>query len=249
MKAKFFSITSPEGMTPEEGIAYAARVSSPQNQDKHDTAAKLLRYCLRNGHWSPFEMADFTIEIETSRAIMAQILRHKSFSFQEFSQRYAVAGKGHEPIEIRMKHEGGNRQGSGEVDEELSKAANEMADNNQEFYNGLIQLGAAPESARFDLTLATTTTAYMKGPIRSWITYFWQRLDGHAQKEHRDLAGLAFKIFEEHFPAIAEMVVAGRSRYVEREQIEQIIAYLGGDFAVEQGHLAGEHIKYLRSII
>lgn len=222
MKAELVAITKPVGglsnLTPEEFIAYQARVSSPQNQDNHDTALRLLAYCLKNGHWSVFETVDVTFEIETSRAIMAQILRHWSFRFQEFSQRYATAGA-HEPIEIRHKHKDGNRQGSSDVDYELTAYAASAASDSFGDYEHLLNLGAAPECARFVLPLSTTTRAYMKGSVRSWITYFWQRLDPHAQKEHRDLARIMFHQFEQPFPNIAKLVEGGRMRYVANDPL------------------------------
>lgn len=238
MKATLVSYTHPIGdlghLTPEEFIAYQARVSSPQNQDKHDTAFKLLSYCLRNGHWSVFDMVDVTFEIETSRAIMAQVLRHWSFRFQEFSQRYATVGDC-QPVEIRVKHEGGNRQGSAEVDYELSAYAASATGDSFGDYQHLLNLGAAPECARFVLPLATTTRAYMKGSVRSWITYFWQRLDGHAQKEHRELAELIFAKFKVLFPAMAQLVTEGRMRYLSDEDMAILEEAKQGKLKLEAG--------------
>jgi thymidylate synthase (FAD) len=233
MKASFAAVTQTSirhekedrVLTPQEFIAYEARISSPHRQHLHESAENLLRYCLVNSHWSPFDMVDLTVEIETSRGIMAQILRHWSFRFQEFSQRYAdplAAGLGFEPVEMRLKHEGGNRQGSGEAHTALTCSAQELIAESGHNYASLIAAGVAPECARFVLTLATTTRGFMKGSVRSWMTYFWQRLDGHAQKEHRDLAWLAFDVFEEQFPLLAKIVLEGKPTYVDRSSIDYI---------------------------
>lgn len=237
MKASFASITTPSIrhetedriLTAEEFIAYQARVSSPHRQHLHESAEDLIRYCLVNSHWSIFDMVDVTFEIETSRAVMAQILRHHSFRFQEFSQRYAdpqKAGLGYELVEIRKKHKGGNRQGSGEPDELLTQAAQEFVASSAYDYASLIENGASPETARFVLSLATTTRGFMKGSARSWITYFWQRLDSHAQDEHRDLAWEDFNLFKQHFPICSKIVEGGRSVYVDREKIMAIIGQM-----------------------
>lgn len=223
MNAKLVAVTQPtvmddQGrmMTPEEFIAYTARVSNPSNQHNHSTALRLLEYLITKSHWSPFEMVDITMRIETNRAIMAQILRHKSFSFQEFSQRYSSVDKEtlwESPI-MRKKHIGGNRQGSSdEVDVDLTNKTAHTQALLMSAYNELIKQGIAPECARMVLPLSTPTTAYMKGPVRSWITYFWQRLDPHAQKEHRDLAKLMFEEFKLVCPNIAELVLRGRPKY------------------------------------
>lgn len=220
MKSEIVSITKPIKadlleLTPEQFIVYQARVSSPNNQLNHDTGAGLLRYCLMNGHWSVFDMVDVTFEIVTSRAIMAQVLRHSSFKFQEFSQRYAeVKDFDFSDLEIRMKHEGGNRQGSGELNQEMTHASYQVIINNSLMYSFLVEDGAAPESARMVLPLCTPTRAYMKGSVRSWITYFWQRRSAHAQKEHRDLANSIFAQFAEHFPLCASIADAGQMKYV-----------------------------------
>ena len=220
MKSEIISITKPIQadlleLSPEQFIVYQARVSSPNNQHNHDTGAGLLRYCLQNGHWSVFDMVDVTFEIVTSRAIMAQILRHSSFKFQEFSQRYAeVKDFDFSDLEIRLKHEGGNRQGSGEVCAILTGNADTSAFYAAEAYDWMITRGAAPESARMVLPLCTPTRAYMKGSVRSWITYFWQRRSAHAQKEHRDLANSIFGQFAEYFPLCASIADAGQMKYV-----------------------------------
>lgn len=223
MKSEIISITKPtkaDLLTPEQFIVFQARVSSPHNQHNHDTGEGLLRYCLQNGHWSVFDMVDVTFEIHTSRAIMAQILRHSSFKFQEFSQRYAkvkVKDLDFSDLELRFKHEGGNRQGSGEVSDQATWSAQELIFDCVREYNELIGDGIAPESARMVLPLCTPTRAYMKGSVRSWITYFWQRRSAHAQKEHRDLANSIFAQFSEHFPLCAAIADAGQMKYVLNE--------------------------------
>jgi len=204
--------TIPEARTAEELIAYCARVSSPQNQADHDTAPRLLAYCIRNRHWSVFEQAGFTVEIKTSRAIAQQILRHRSFTFQEFSQRYAVAAE-FEPVELRRQGER-NRQGGEEVisvpdqidhpDEELFEVRDRAIAMAVDAYETLIGAGVAKECARMVLPLCTATTLYMTGTVRSWIHYLDQRLDAHAQKEHRLVAREVAKVFSEHFPSIAQ---------------------------------------------
>lgn len=215
---KIIAITRPEPphekLTPEEWMVYQARISSPQNQHNHKTGHWLLKYCLRNGHWSVFDMVDVTMEIKTTRAIMAQVLRHHSFRFQEFSQRYAAMSEEFPPVEIRLKHEDGNRQGSAAVCDKLTQRAQECIALSGSQYDLMLAEGAAPESARFLLPLATPTTAYMKGSVRSWITYFWQRCDHHAQKEHRDVAYACLAAFKEHFPLCHALVVGGRMSYV-----------------------------------
>jgi len=224
MKSEIVSITKPVkadllDITPEEFIVYQARVSSPNNQHNHDTGEKLLRYCLQNGHWSVFDMVDVTFEIHTSRAIMAQILRHSSFRFQEFSQRYAeVTDFDFSDLEIRLKHDEGNRQGSGEANPAMTFAAQPVIRNNALMYSFLVGDNAAPESARMILPLCTPTKAYMKGSVRSWITYFWQRRSAHSQKEHRDLANSIFTQFAEHFPLCAKLADEGKMQYVLNEE-------------------------------
>jgi thymidylate synthase (FAD) len=213
-ETKLISISqSVDGMTAEESIAYMARVSSP-NQRTED-AEKLLIYCLRHGHYSIFEMADMCVEIHTSRAIMAQVLRHKSFSFQEFSQRYsAVPEVDWSHVEMRRSGSS-NRQSSLERCEGSTIAAEHFCAGMENNYLNLIEAGIAPETARMLLPLATPTRAYMKGSVRSWITYFWQRLPDTTQKEHRDLAEEVFVIFEQQFPVIAGLVKKYKPAIIE----------------------------------
>ena len=195
-------------LTAEELTVYIARVSNPTNQTNTDTAPKLLAYCIRNGHWSVFEHVHMTIEIETSLAIAMQIIRHWGARFQMFSQRYSEVDKLGNLYEIpilRMKAKEGNRQGSAEdapYEIQLSQA------NTREYltmnYKSLLDAGVAPESARFYLPECTKTRLYMTGNLRSWIHYLTQRLDAHAQKEHRDVAESILVHFKRQFPITYE---------------------------------------------
>ena len=194
-----------EGLkTAEDLIVYAARVSNPSNQLNTETGAKLLRYCIQHGHWSVFETASMTLEITTSRAISAQLIRHRSFTFQEFSQRYAVATD-FEPVELRKQAQN-NRQSSSEIieDEHCYTLLGEAFYRAETVYNDLLAAGVARECARMVLPMATQTTLYMTGSVRSWIHYFQQRCSEHAQKEHRLIAEAARDIFNQQFPTIAE---------------------------------------------
>ena len=208
MNVKLVSITKPinafsnDSSTPEGFIAYCARVSS-SNQENPEYE-KLIRYCIENKHWSIFEMVDMTFEIETSRIISAQITRHKSFSFQEFSQRYAPA-QTIEPIELR--YQGENKQGSANIyTEEHSTNGNGFYDRLEELqtlqfelYDDMLKEGISRETARQHLPMATQTRLYMKGSIRSWIHYLEVRLHEHTQKEHREIAIEILKVFAQRF--------------------------------------------------
>jgi thymidylate synthase (FAD) len=205
-------------ITPEEFIAYAARISNPSNQMNTETSAKLLTYLVKNSHWSPFDMVDMIVEVETSKAIAIQMLRHWSFRFQEFSQRYAeVSELNFDHVEARNKAVGGNRQGSGHVSDTATEMLQKGCASSAGFYQTAIDAGIAPESARMVLPMATLSTLYVKGSVRSWMTYFWQRLDPHAQKEHRELAQGIYQIFCEHFPVIAELVRTHKPQVIEME--------------------------------
>lgn len=194
--------------TPEELIVYIARVSSPANQENLETSAKLLGYCIEHKHWSPFEMVDMCVEIETSRAIAAQILRHRSFSFQEFSQRYAkVWADGFILYPARRQAEK-NRQAS--VDDLPAETVSwfydeqeRLQDQAYESYEKALEKGIAKECARFLLPLNTKTRLYMKGSVRSWIHYLQVRTAADVQPEHRDIALGIQEIFAKKFPAIA----------------------------------------------
>lgn len=219
MKAKLIAITQSaiEGQTPEELIAYAARISNPSNQMNNESSPKLLTYLVKQLHWSPFDMVDMTVEVTTSKAVAIQLLRHHSMRFQEFSQRYSeVSELSYDHVEMRVKHEGGNRQGSGEVDLLLSRDAAQDCEQSARIYSSLLDIGVAPESARMVLPMATLTTLYVKASVRSWMTYFWQRCDPHAQKEHRELALQIFEIFRNHFPHLGELVRTHKPEVVEK---------------------------------
>jgi thymidylate synthase (FAD) len=205
MKVRLVSITGSVGelnLTAEELIVYCARVSNPSNQLNLETAPKLLAYLIKHAHWSPFEMVDMTVEIQTSRAIAAQILRHRSFSFQEFSQRYAEV-TALEPVEFRMQGKTNRQVGDGaaKLPHHLQLQVGHLLAETQRVYGELLSIGVAKESARMLLPLTTQTTLYMKGSIRSWIHYFQVRATQHTQKEHRDIA-VAIKddIFAINFP-------------------------------------------------
>lgn len=207
MKVTLIAATQPliEGITTiDQLIAYAARVSNPTNQMNNETAPRLLGYCIKHGHWSVFETASFTVEIETSLAIAMQILRHRSFTFQMFSQRYADVSKlGDiiEPVELRERALGGNRQGSHEpVLPYILEGFTEHVDRAVSNYQEMVAARTAPESARFVLPQCTKTRLYMTGNIRSWIHYLQQRTDEHAQKEHRDVAQEVLRIFADLCP-------------------------------------------------
>lgn len=192
--------------TAEDLIVYAARVSNPANQLNKETAPRLIAYCIKHGHWSIFETASMTVEIETSRAIAAQILRHRSFTFQEFSQRYALA-QGFEPVELRRQHPQ-NRQASGPPieDHRMSEIVRNVIETSYQAYETLINEGASKETARMVLPLCTRTRLYMTGNIRSWIHYLEQRTADGTQKEHRDIAQAIQIIFTEQFPNIYQAI-------------------------------------------
>jgi len=208
MNVELISLTKPFNCqstdSPEDLISYCARVSNPENQNNTDTSPRLLKFLIKHKHWSPFEMVDMTLEIKTSRAIAAQILRHRSFSFQEFSQRYSEAIK-MEDVQIR-KQAVKNRQSSTDEFEnsQLLAKVREHTAKGFSLYKELIKSGAAKESARMILPLTTETTMYMKGSIRSWIHYIDLRVKENTQKEHRDIALKCKKIFIDHFPNVAD---------------------------------------------
>ena len=206
MNVSLVSITQPfsDLNSAEEIIAYCARVSNPENQKNVETAPRLLKFLIKHKHWSPFEMVDMTVEIKTSRAIAAQILRHRSFSFQEFSQRYSEA-QSLEKLELR-KQADKNRQSSSEAfeDSQLHTKVREHLAKGLSLYKSLIRGGAAKESARMILPLTTETTMYMKGSVRSWIHYIDLRTKQNTQKEHREIAEECKNIFKHNFPTTSE---------------------------------------------
>jgi len=191
----------------EKLIVKMARVSNPQNQENWDTGPKLLRYLIKHKHWSPFEMASMCVEIQTERDIAAQILRHRSFSFQEFSQRYAKTVPAECPY-MRLQ-DNKNRQNSfDELDEEMQaywadKTARVIMQS-YSLYEEMLQEGIAKETARRILPLCTPTTLYMHGTLRSWLHYIQVRTDPGTQEEHREIALQCKKIFAREFSVIAE---------------------------------------------
>lgn len=192
----------------EHMIGYMARVSNPTNQDNEDVS-KLIRYCIKNKHWSVFEMATLTLEIITSRDISAQILRHRSFTFQEFSQRYALVTE-FAPIEARLQ-DSHNRQSSIELTREQSELQNWLEEeyNNilhiaMKAYQSAIDKGIAKEVARKLLPINASTRMYMSGTLRSWIHYIELRTGNGTQKEHKTIALMAKKIFVQKYPLISD---------------------------------------------
>lgn len=194
----------------EKTMAYIARVSNPANQDS-DNYAGLLKYCIKHNHWSVFEQSFMTLEIETTRGIAAQILRHRSFTFQEFSQRYADANilADYIPIPNLRRQDTKNRQNSIDDISDYVKLKLQ-GDIAQHFaaakglYKQLLDAGVAKECARFVLPLATPTRIYMTGSCRSWVHYINLRSANGTQKEHMDIALECKKIFAEQFPSVSE---------------------------------------------
>jgi len=204
--AKLISVT-PDA---EEHIAYCARVSNPGNQD-NEKYAGLIKYCIKHQHWSIFEQAFMTLEIETSRGIAAQVLRHRSFTFQEFSQRYADSSllASEIPLPELRRQDDKNRQNSTDdldpkLVEILDKQMITLFDSAMALYEQMLKAGVAKECARFVLPLACKTKMYMTGSIRSWIHYIELRSANGTQKEHMDIANSCKAIFKEQFPVIAE---------------------------------------------
>lgn len=205
MTVKLVSTTSSriEGIeNAEEIVVYCARVSNPKNQLNKESSPKLLSFLIKHKHWSPFELASMCLEIKTSRGIAAQILRHRSFSFQEFSQRYSEAQE-LEPLNLR-KQADKNRQSSSDAFTGglLNTKVREHTAKSISLYNNLISAGVAKESARFILPLTTETTMYMQGSIRSWIHYIDLRSQENTQQEHREIAENCRQIFIDEFPNI-----------------------------------------------
>ena len=193
----------------EKTIGYVARVSNPNNQD-NPKVDKLLKYCIDHGHWSIFEQAHMTLEINTTRGIAAQILRHRSFTFQEFSQRYADANLLEQPeVPELRRQDTKNRQNSIDNIAETEKAylqgrISQYFKEGLDLYNDLLSKGIAKECARFVLPLATPTRIYMTGSARSWMHYIQLRTANGTQKEHMDIAGLCRDHFICNFPTISK---------------------------------------------
>lgn len=217
MKVKLINYSqSPDGKNLLEQVAYAARVSNPSNQDNSETAEKLVRYLIKHQHWSPLEMVSVCMEIETTRDIARQMLRHRSFSFQEFSQRYAVADLGWEYKEARLQ-DTKNRQNSVSLnmDEEQQRLLSyewERAQKRvlfavQKEYKWAIENGIAKEQARAVLPEGITVSRmYMNGTLRSWVHYISLRSANGTQKEHQEIALACADALEPIFPMIKEYV-------------------------------------------
>ena len=193
----------------EQTMAYIARVSNPSNQDNQKYAG-LLKYCIKHNHWSVFEQSTMTLEIETTRAIATQILRHRSFTFQEFSQRYAQTNYlGDIELPELRRQDQKNRQNSTDdldpnVIDTLNKQMQTLFDSSLALYNQMIELDVAKECARMVLPLCTPTRIYMTGSCRSWIHYINLRSAHGTQKEHMDIAEACRKVFTEQFPTVSE---------------------------------------------
>jgi thymidylate synthase (FAD) len=212
MNVKLISLTKPiasdlSHFSTEDLIAHAARVSNPSNQMNTETAPKLLKYLIKHSHWSPFELVSATVEIQTSRAIAAQILRHRSFTFQEFSQRYSKASE----MEVypARRQDLKNKQNSlddmSEDDREWFEVAQQTVwSQSRSLYDAALAKGIAKEQARMLLPLNTSTTLYMSGTLRSWLHYLNLRCDKDTQLEHREIAEAIKKELAQHFPNVFE---------------------------------------------
>ena len=194
----------------EETMGYVARVSNPKNQDNPKVAG-LLGYCIKHGHWSVFEQAHMTLEIETTRGLAAQILRHRSFTYQEFSQRYADSSMLSKviPIPQLRRQDDKNRQNSIDdldpfVVQDFELKMQRHFVEGMKLYKEMLDAGVAKECARFVLPLATPTKLYMTGSVRSWIHYINLRSAHGTQKEHMEIAENCRSIFNEQFPIVAE---------------------------------------------
>lgn len=217
MDVKLIGLTKPSAgtgcNTAGDLVAYAARVSNPTNQNNTKTAPKLLKYLIKEGHWSPFEMVSITMEIKTTRDISRQIIRHRSFSFQEFSQRYAEAETFSTRRQARKQHPTNRQLSMVDEDEEKQRRAQEVFNEMQgevarvakDHYEMALNAGIAKEQARALLPEGMTeTTLYMAGTLRSWIHYCELRRGHGTQKEHIEIADRCWDIIAGHFPEIAE---------------------------------------------
>jgi thymidylate synthase (FAD) len=202
MNVKLVSITKSlvEGkeMSAEELLVYIARVSNPSNQMNVETSDKLIGYLIKHKHWSPFDMVHLCVSVTTSKAVGIQILRHWSLDVQEFSQRYAATNRqvGDEVFNPQLTI----RNNVESFHMEADNAIQLYLEEGTQLYKSLLEAGVAKECARMVLPMATSTTMYLNGSIRSWIFYLEQRTSQHAQKEHRDVAKLVEAIFKEQFP-------------------------------------------------
>jgi thymidylate synthase (FAD) len=196
----------------ENLITDMARVSAPKNQGNYETAPRLIKYLIKHRHWSPFEMGSMCVEINTTRDIAAQIIRHRSFSFQEFSQRYAdVKDLGQVPLPEFRRQDTKNRQNSipdlePDVVEAFQQRTRMLYAEAQELYDDMLEYGVAKECARKVLPMNSPSRIYMHGTLRSWIHYLELRSANGTQKEHMDIAIECKNIFNEQFPMIAEAI-------------------------------------------
>jgi thymidylate synthase (FAD) len=188
----------------EDLIAYMARVSNPNNQD-NPSYSKLIKYLIDHKHWSPFEMVNMCVEIETTRSVAAQILRHRSFSFQEFSQRYAVAERA-QPTNIRRQDKSNRQNSIDNVDpytvQDFQVKQSLLFDMSYKLYDEMLQAGIAKECARDVLPLATPTRMYMNGTLRSWLHYCDLRCGNGTQKEHKDIADQCKLLVQDAYPVV-----------------------------------------------
>jgi len=188
----------------EDLIAYMARVSNPNNQN-NPSYSKLIKYLIDHKHWSPFEMVNMCVKIETTRSVAAQILRHRSFSFQEFSQRYAVAERA-QPTDIRRQDKNNRQNSIDDVDpytvQDFQVKQSLLFDMSYKLYDEMLQAGIAKECARDVLPLATPTRMYMNGTLRSWLHYCDLRCGNGTQKEHKDIADQCKLLVKEAYPVV-----------------------------------------------
>lgn len=189
-------------------VAYMARVSNPENQNNTETSARLIRYLIKHKHWSPFEMVNMCVEINTTRSIAAQILRHRSFSFQEFSQRYSKALDQPGPLAVR-RQDTKNRQNSvDDIDpyttQDFQIKADQVYELSFKLYNEMLAAGVAKECAREVLPLSTPTRLYMNGTLRSWLHYCDLRCANGTQLEHQIIADECRELLKVHFPLVFE---------------------------------------------
>ena len=212
----------------EKTIVFCARVSNPKNQDQLDTAPKLLRYLVKHRHWSPFELAHMTVEILTTRSVSAQLLRHRSAAFQEFSQRYADVAVLPELVmpDLRIQDKKAKQKSYGQLeDASLFKARiQEVQDSSLQVYADLLNAGAARETARDVLPMGTTSRLYMSASVRTWIHYFMARCHLDTQKEHRQIASEIRDIFRRELPVISSAMDQLMAEDANKEELLKLYA-------------------------
>ena len=197
--------STPDG---DDLVAYMARVSNPDNQNNTETSARLIKYLIKHKHWSPFEMVNMCLEINTTRSIAAQILRHRSFSFQEFSQRYADVTARPGAIAVRRQDLKNRQDSIDDIDpytqQDFQIKAQQVYDMSYKLYEEMLQAGVAKECAREVLPLSTPTKLYMNGTLRSWIHYTDLRCSNGTQLEHKVIADECRKHIESCFPLVSK---------------------------------------------